>query len=157
MDSNIEIKSTELVLFEGADCSFVFEIYKKVWFHYLNQYFDWDETWQKEYVKNTFDFKHLYILRRDDRPIGYVEVQIDTCTIFISRLDIIPRYQRSGIGGQTLRKINRYSNKINKSISLYSLKKNINAINFYKSHNFVVTDGTDEYLKLVHGVSIPSI
>ena len=87
--------------------------------------------WKNENIKaHKFISKYVYIIK--EKIIGFVGLNGN----YIEGIFVDTNNQSNGVGTSLLNKVKE--NRNNLTLSVY--KKNINAINFYKKNNFIITN-----------------
>ncbi|MCI9063698.1 MAG: GNAT family N-acetyltransferase [Clostridia bacterium] len=97
------------------------------------------EYWESNYkfVKEAISDAEIYVYVIEEKIVGFIGLDNN----YIQGIFVDANNQYNGIGTSLLNKVKE--NRNNLSLSVY--KKNINAINFYKKNDFVITsESTDE-------------
>ena len=117
--------------FEKNDINAVMEIWLNE--NIRNHNFIAKEYWKDnyEYVKDILPKADIYVYIIDKQVVGFVGVNNN----YIEGIFIDTNNQCKGIGTSLLNKVKE--NRDNLTLSVY--KKNINAINFYKKNDFIIT------------------
>ncbi len=105
----------------------------------------WDEAWQRDYFHQRFSPGAIRILQLDGVDIGLVSVQERTEELFLSSLEILPAFQRQGIGSQVVRALIEQASAQGKTVALKVLKSNRLARHLYQRLGFGVTGETDTH------------
>ena len=125
------------------DKEFLFDlartVYKKL---VIDQFGNWDEKLQRNYFENKWKKANYQIIEKDDKRIGTIWTTIEKDHIQLNEIQLLPDFQRQGIGSPLVRNEVEKAQKHSKPIRLRLLKKNI-AINFYLRLGFVVYDETE--------------
>lgn len=117
--------------FEKKDLNAVMEIWvnENIRTHNFIAKEYWKDNY--EYVKDILPKADIYVYVLDEQIVGFLGVNNN----YIEGIFVDINNQHSGIGTSLLDKIKE--NKDNLILSVY--KKNINAINFYKKNDFIIT------------------
>ena len=117
--------------FEKKDLNAVMEIWvnENIRTHNFIAKEYWKDNY--EYVKDILPKADIYVYILDEQVVGFVGVNNN----YVEGIFVDINNQHSGIGTSLLDKIKE--NKDNLILSVY--KKNINAINFYKKNDFIIT------------------
>ena len=97
------------------------------------------------------NYDQARIIMQDDKKVGLIKYMEEKAEIRISQFQILPAFQKQGIGRFVLNDIMSKARDIRKPVKLKVLK-NSPAVAFYKSAEFKIT-GEDEfeYIMLNHG------
>ncbi len=102
----------------------------------------WDEKWQRAYFHQHFGPRDLQVVQLDGRDIGVLCVQERTEELFLVVLQILPAYQRRGIGSAVVGAIIARATHIGKPVALKVLKSDRGARSLYQRLGFGVTGET---------------
>jgi GNAT superfamily N-acetyltransferase len=116
-------------------------VYKKL---VIDQFGKWDENSQRNYFEKKWEKANYKIIEKDDQRIGTIWVTTEKNHIQLNEIQLLPKFQRQGIGSALVRKELKKAQDQNKPMRLRLLKKN-KAINFYERLGFVVYDQTDAH------------
>ena len=81
-----------------ADSEFCFQLHKAAMGGYITAIWGWDEQRQRDYHTRKFDPGHWQIITADGTDIGMIDVEYRPAEIYLSRIEVHPRYQGHGIG-----------------------------------------------------------
>lgn len=119
------MKEIELVLFKDNDYKFVYETKKEAYKEYVIECWgEWDENLQQEHFQkfiNTYR-KSLYIIKLDNKSIGFYNDYEEDDYYEIGNICIIPEYQGKGIGTNILMK--KIEEHTDKDIKIQYFKQN---------------------------------
>jgi ribosomal protein S18 acetylase RimI-like enzyme len=122
------------------DFSFLFDLHKDAMQEHVEASFGpWDENWQETYFRKNFDPSELQIIQCDGQDVGMLYIQERVEELFIVNLEILPAYQRRGIGSAVVRGLIAATQRRGKPVALQVLKSNIHARNLYQRLGFGVT------------------
>lgn len=128
------------------DFDFLFRLHKRTMRKYIEDTFGpWDEEWQAEYFRRHFDPSVLQIIQMDGASVGVLHVQERIEELFIASLEILPEYQRRGIGTEILRQLIAVAQRQSKPVALQVLKTNIAARSLYQRMGFGITGENDTH------------
>jgi ribosomal protein S18 acetylase RimI-like enzyme len=129
-----------------GDYDFLFRLHKKAMRESIEDTFGpWDEEWQAAYFRKHFDPSVLQIIQLDGIDVGVLHVQERTEELYIASLEILPEYQRRGIGTEILRQLTAAAQRQLKPVALQVLKTNIAARSLYQRMGFGVTGENDTH------------
>ena len=84
------------------DFEFLFELLKATMQEYVAQTWGWDETWQRQHFRGRFKPGADRVIILDGEEIGVISTEESSDEIFLSKIYILPEYQRRGIGAQLI-------------------------------------------------------
>jgi len=87
------------------DEEFCYLVLKTTMRGYVDQIWGWDETWQRTYFRSRFDPAQNQVIVLGGIDVGVFSVEEREDELFISRLYILPAYQRRGIGTYLLQSV----------------------------------------------------
>ncbi len=116
-------------------------VYKKL---VIEQFGKWDENSQRNYFEKKWEKANYQIIEKDDQRIGTLWVTTEKDHIQLNEIQLLPKFQRQGIGSALVRKQLEKAQQQSKPMRLRLLKKN-KAVNFYERLGFVVYDQTDAH------------
>lgn len=87
------------------DEEFCYLVLKTTMRGYVDQIWGWDEAWQRTYFASKFDPAQNQVIVLDGIDVGVFSVEEREDELFISRLYILPAYQRRGIGTYLLKSV----------------------------------------------------
>ncbi len=108
----------------AADGEFLYQLHRAAMMEYVRQTWGWDEEWQQRYFWQHFDPTAGQIVRFQGRDIGIVSIVEQPDCVFISEIEILPEYQRRGIGTAILRSTLDRARRLGKPVALQVLKVN---------------------------------
>ena len=82
----------------AADSEFCFELHKAAMGEYVAAIWGWDEQRQRDAHARKFAPGHWQIITADGTDAGILIVDYRPAEIYLSRIEIHPRYQGHGIG-----------------------------------------------------------
>ena len=92
--------------------------------------------------------RKYFVAIKDENPIGYIGLYNYDDDLNIIQIAVDNTFQNKGIGGLLLQKAKEYAKENQKkSLSLEVDSNNLIAQNFYKKHNFVITNIRKNYYK----------
>jgi ribosomal protein S18 acetylase RimI-like enzyme len=124
----------------AEDFDFLFRLHKLAMREYVEASFGpWDEAWQIAYFRRHFNPNVLQVIQHNGLDVGVLYVQERVEELFVANLEILPEYQRRGIGTAVIRKLTAAAERQSKPVALQVLKTNIAARRLYRRLGFVVT------------------
>jgi ribosomal protein S18 acetylase RimI-like enzyme len=123
-----------------TDFEFLYALHEAAMRVYVEETFgSWDETFQRAYFRQHFTPAEVNILQVEGQDVGMLRVQERTEETFLAGFEILPRWQRRGIGTRVLRALVADAAGRGKPVALKVLKTNIAARSLYQRLGFGVT------------------
>jgi ribosomal protein S18 acetylase RimI-like enzyme len=130
----------------AEDFEFLFRLHKEVMREYVEDTWGaWDDDWQRDDYRKQFLPGNLQIIQVQGRDIGALFIQERAEEIFIASLEILPEYQRQGIGSAVMQGLVEAAAKQDKPVALQVLKVNRGARSLYQRLGFGVTGENDTH------------
>lgn len=87
----------------AADSEFCFQLHKAAMGDYIAATWGWDDQAQRDYHGRAFDPRHWQIITVGRADVGMLDVERRPAEIYLSRIEIHPDHQGTGIGTQLVR------------------------------------------------------
>ena len=137
------------------DVDFLYALHRSAMQTYVVQTWgEWDEDWQRARFEAHFDPALLRVIQFEGQDVGMLQVQERTEELFLVDLEILPRFQRRGIGTAVIQQLVELAASQGKPVALQVLKVNHSARALYQRLGFGVTGEKDTHYILAH--SAPS-
>ena len=81
-----------------GDSEFCFQLHKATMGDYITAIWGWDEQRQRDFHARSFNPDRWQIITADGIDIGMIDVEYRPAEIYLSRIEIHPKYQGDGIG-----------------------------------------------------------
>ncbi len=130
-----------------ADRDFVFDLYRAALGSYIEETWGWDEAWQRANFDAAFPTANWKVLIVSGARVGAVRVSETEREIYVDDIEILPAYQRRGLGSAVMRSLQRVARRSGKTVGLQVLKVNP-AIHFYERLGFVVVGEDDVHMMM---------
>lgn len=128
------------------DFNFLYALHRAVMRVYVEEVFGpWDEAWQQAHYRRDHPIHQLRVIQRDGQDVGMLYVEERTEEIFLVSLEVLPAFQRRGIGSAVIRELIEAAARLGKPVALQVLKNNILARNLYQRLGFGVTGDNDTH------------
>lgn len=128
------------------DFEFLFRLHEAVMRAYAEDTFGpWDEDWQRNYFRMHFDLEAVQVIQYNDWDVGALWVQERVEELFLVSLEILPQFQRRGIGTAVIRALIERGREEHKPVALQVLKVNLEARDLYQRLGFGVTGENDTH------------
>jgi ribosomal protein S18 acetylase RimI-like enzyme len=85
-----------------ADSEFCYQLHKAAMGGYITAVWGWDEQVQRDFHARAFNPGRWQIITADGADAGMLDVEYRPAEIYLSRIEIGPRYQGHGIGTRVI-------------------------------------------------------
>lgn len=119
------------------DIEFIFQLRVKTMKPVFKDTLGWNDAAERE--KAADELTHARIVIFDQQKIGVIKVIPKTDELHFHQIQILPEYQRKGIGAELIRQTILRSENSQKPITLFVVK-GTPAKNLYEKSGFMVTD-----------------
>jgi ribosomal protein S18 acetylase RimI-like enzyme len=117
------------------DYDFLYNMHIATMKEYIDKTWGWEDFAQQEFFKKSFEPEKIQIITLDTKDIGMVLIEEGQEDILLRVIEILPNYQRQGIGTYIVQKLINKASQNNKAVFLYVLKVNP-AQNLYERLGF---------------------
>jgi ribosomal protein S18 acetylase RimI-like enzyme len=104
----------------------------------------WDEEWQANYFRQKFDPGRQRIIVCDGHDAGVLVVEERPDEIYVGLIELLPAYQRRGIGAAILNQLAADAHRRGLPLALHVLTSNDPARRLYERLGFMVV-AEEEY------------
>jgi ribosomal protein S18 acetylase RimI-like enzyme len=136
--------SVELRPANPDDYNFVFRVHCAAMRPSVEQIYGWDEDWQARYFLEHFHPAERQIIRYCGTDVGYISIEEQETSFFLTSIAILPAHQGRGIGTILIRKLQQKARTKGVPVTLQVLKGNP-ARALYERLGFKVTGETDTH------------
>jgi ribosomal protein S18 acetylase RimI-like enzyme len=127
------------------DAEFLYRLHRVAMQAYVLQTWgQWDEVWQYRYFSENFDSSICQIIVVDKKDVGVISVLRRETDIFLRHIEVLPEYQRQGIGTQLILSLAVEASAKTLPLTLQVLKVNP-AQELYERLGFLITSETDTH------------
>lgn len=141
------MRSIELRAARPDDASFLYGLLKSTMRDYVAQIWGWDERWQQKHFLERFEPSEERIIVCEGRDIGVLAVEQTESEYFLSKIYLLPEYQRQGIGTQLIRSVLDDASRSGLPVTLRVLKVNP-ARRLYERLGFVEVGETETHYRM---------
>ena len=120
------------------DFDFLYQLHVAAMREYVEATWGWQEEWQQEYFTRKFDPHNRQIIRIDGQDAGVIAVEPRIEDLYIALIEILPPFQRRGVGTAIVRQLINTAFSDGLPVSLHVLKTNNPARQLYERLGFVV-------------------
>ena len=115
-----------------ADSEFCFRLHKAAMGDYVTAIWGWDERRQREFHDRAFTPGRWRIITANGTDVGMLDVEYRPDEIYLSRIEIDPRYQGRGIGSRLINMLLREARQGGQDLVLDVLTVNHRAYALYQ-------------------------
>ncbi len=135
-----------------ADFDFLFHLHEQAMRAMVELAFgSWDPDWQLAYFRENFDPSLLRVIQWDGQDAGLLYVQERSEELFLVDIEILPSFQRRGIGTQVIQALIAEAERQGKMVALQVLKVNPAARRLYERLGFRVTGEKEKHYLMAYG------
>jgi len=127
---------------------FIFNLKKSTLKAHIEKIWGWDDEYQRQVLSTEFIEENNYMIYSDGVIIGVLEINETIDEFHIVELEIVPEYQRKGIGSAILQDIILRMNEKGKKIKLGCFTINTEALKLYEKNGFRKCDETSTHTLL---------
>jgi ribosomal protein S18 acetylase RimI-like enzyme len=132
----------------AADRDFLFELHRATMRPYIEPIFGWDDTKQGKLFDESFSPAECQVIQIDGEDAGVLEVAETPEEIWLTLIEIDPRWQGAGVGTAVARSLLRRGAETGRPVGLRVLRTNAAARALYERLGFVAFRETDERIYL---------
>jgi ribosomal protein S18 acetylase RimI-like enzyme len=133
------------------DENFLYDLHRQAMRSYVEETFGpWDEDWQRDYFHRHFQPDVLEIIQVDGQDAGVLYLQERTEEFYIADIEILPAYQRRGIGSILIGGVMAAADRKGKPVALQVLKSNRAARSLYQRLGFGVTGENETHYLMAY-------
>jgi putative acetyltransferase len=129
-------KGLELREATGDDRAFLFGLHRLAMREYVQATWGWTEPDQQERFRLNFEPSRIQVLVAEGRDIGALTVLRTPKELVLGNIEILPAFQRQGIGSRVVRALLAEANVRRVPLSLQVLKTNPRARALYERLGF---------------------
>jgi ribosomal protein S18 acetylase RimI-like enzyme len=126
---------------EEDDYAFLWELHRTVMQPYVAATWGWDEVWQADYFRAHVALSRCQIIQSAGVDVGVLVVEAQSDRVFLELIEILPAYQRAGLGTAVIRQVLTQATTQGLPVALQVLKVNP-ARRLYERLGFVVIGET---------------
>lgn len=108
----------------------------------------WSDEWNREHLTGMLRRCRHWSIIVDNDLIGFVQWSECPDQLHIQYLALAPEYHRLGIGNQLIRKLQNKAKQKSVPVTLSLFHNHPEAVSFYQSAGFVVTDTTERFVRM---------
>jgi ribosomal protein S18 acetylase RimI-like enzyme len=105
------------------DYDFLYKLHVATMKDYVKETWGWDEKSQQDMFKKKFNPQEIEIITFKKKDIGMIVIE-DKEDVFLRSIEIVPEYQKKGIGTYIMQVIINNAARKSKPVLLYVLKVN---------------------------------
>jgi ribosomal protein S18 acetylase RimI-like enzyme len=109
----------------GEDVGFLYDLHRTALRDYVEQTYGlWDDTWQQQRFRHHCQVERCSVICSEGQDAGVVCVHVHEDEVFLTRIEILPEFQRRGLGTQVIQSILREAFDHGKAVRLQTFKVN---------------------------------
>lgn len=120
------------------DFNFLFDLHRAAMREYIEPIWSWHEDWQAEYFRKKFDPANRWIVVIDSEDAGVVVVERRADILYLSLIELLPKYQGRGIGSEILEELKAEAFRRDLPLALHVLETNEPARRLYERLGFQI-------------------
>ena len=129
----------------SEDFDFLYSLHRATLKEYVARTWGWDEVWQHNHFRQHFNPSACQVIVFQGQDIGVLCVERREAEIFLSRIEMLPGYQRKGIGTTIILEVLDEAKRMGRLVVLEVLKVNSAARRLYEHLGFSVTGETETH------------
>ena len=106
------------------DYDFLYRLHRATMKDIVAQTWGWDEAWQQEHFRQHFDPAEPQIITLRGLDVGALSVVEHKGDVFLQLIQVLPEYQRRGIGTSVIQSVLRQAHRKGKPVVLRVIKAN---------------------------------
>lgn len=130
------------------DYNFIYHVKTTTLKPHIELVWGWDEAVQTKYLEESFGLETQLIISYEDKEIGILELNELNQRIDVVELEILPEYQRKGIGTNILKDIIQEYKGKGKNVGIGCFKINADAKRLYERLGFILIKETPTHYVL---------
>jgi ribosomal protein S18 acetylase RimI-like enzyme len=126
------------------DRNFAWTVCSQTMREYVEAIWGWDNEWQENRFNKLFQADTWRVIVVNDEDAGAFEIKQSNAELLLSRLYIVPDFQRRGIGTSIVQSLIKKADAEHISLTLDVLKSNTDAKRLYERLGLRVTGDSPE-------------
>ena len=122
-----------------SDKPFLYRLHGLTMRRHIETTWGWDEAWQREDFNQRFERYAISVIEKDAEAIGSLWLEERTTALYIADIQLLPEWQRRGIGTAVLRGVIADAVSRTLDVELVVLPVNEGARRLYERIGFEVT------------------
>lgn len=132
----------------AEDYDFLYSLHRTTMREYIEATWGWHEEWQEEYFRRKYDPAKRRIIQVDGRDVGVVVVEERNDELYLGLIEILPDYQRQGIGTAVVESLKAKGKTLGRPVTLHVLKTNLPARQLYRRLGFQIVEEEEVRYKM---------
>ncbi|HLY26728.1 MAG TPA: GNAT family N-acetyltransferase [Aggregatilineales bacterium] len=129
----------------NADFAFLYDLHVKAMRAAIEKTWGWDEDFQMAYFRQHFTTDNTDIFMVGNVPVGKLICERDPQRILLAEIEILPEYQRKGLGTAIIQALIDEAKASHKEVVLQVLKTNSDARRLYERLGFELYGETETH------------
>jgi ribosomal protein S18 acetylase RimI-like enzyme len=123
----------------SADREFLYTLHVATMKDLIERTWGWDEEWQLRDFDRRIDLCQVSVIQVEDHAVGAIWVEVESTSIYVTELQILPSWQGRGIGTAVMKETIRHAVASGHVVDLAVLQLNARAKSLYERLGFEVT------------------
>jgi len=141
--TDVSVMDTRLAA--ASDEAELFEIHRAVFRGHIEQFWGWDEEWQRANFAAEMASSTTLAVRIDARLAGYLQFREEDDRLFVQNLALLPDCQNRGIGTELIRMLQAKAANRGIPLELAVFRTNASALRLYERPGFEKRCATDTH------------
>jgi ribosomal protein S18 acetylase RimI-like enzyme len=133
----------------SGDREWLYQLKRVTMKDYVAAAFGWDESFQQHLFEEDFDPTGAKIIEIDRQDGGMLQIEEKPDHFYLKRIELLPKFQRQGIGTRLIRSVIDEAGRRNKPVILQVLRVNP-AKALYERLGFTTYEETKLHYKMKH-------
>jgi ribosomal protein S18 acetylase RimI-like enzyme len=130
-----------------GDREWLYELKRVTMGAYVSETYGWDESFQRHRFEENFKSAAVRILQVDGEDAGMLDFAEEPDRFTLNRIELLPKFQRRGLGGRILRELIEEARRRLKPVDLQVLRVNP-AKGLYERLGFTAYEETRTHYKM---------
>lgn len=131
-----------------ADREFLYELHRATMREHIERTWGWDEAWQRTDFERRFRAGRTRLITVEGERAGAVEVLDGERDVLVENIQVLPSWQRHGIGSRVLELLIAHASKSGRDVGLQVLETNTGARRLYERLGFVATERVPPHVRM---------
>lgn len=126
----------------------LFELHRSAFRWHIESLWGWDEAWQRENFAIEFAATTTFILEKDGRIAGYIQLMDEDKRIYVQNIALAEDFQGKGLGTWLLKGLQLDAASRKALLQLSVFRTNARAQRFYERLGFLCVGETQTHIEM---------